>query len=156
MPGLEMESTSLAEAPSSGADLGLEPTSRAEPEAPAPPEPAVAAEDLGALELEVPEIEAAPAEEPAASAVEGLPMLEMAEAPGQGADAAPSAPALGDLEISVPGAAPAVASAGDLELLDLAEAEVPARPTVADLEKRVKQNAQDWEARQLLGEARIE
>ena len=174
IPALEIQSTSLAEeAPATaGADLGLEPTSLAEPEAeapaleaeppslsepeaPAPPEPAAAAEDLGVLDLEMPE---EPAQEPAAgAAVEGLPLLDMAEAPGQGEDAAPVAGATGGLEAlseEPAAAAPAAAEGGSpLEFIDLGEVEVAAGPSVADLEKRVATDAQDWEGHRLLGEA---
>ncbi|MGA2384091.1 MAG: tetratricopeptide repeat protein [Gemmatimonadales bacterium] len=169
IPTLEIESTSLAEevpAPAGGADLGLEPTSLSEPtaeapalsepevpallepEAPAPPEPAAVAEDLGILDLEMPE---APAEELAAgAAIEGLPMLDMGEA-----EAAPAAP-----EIEVPAleepataAEAPVAGGSTLEFIDLGDVEVAEGPSAADLEKRVAKDAQDWEGHRLLGEA---
>jgi tetratricopeptide (TPR) repeat protein len=76
LPALEIVSTSLAAdetPPAGGPALELEPTSLAEPEAPVE-------EELRPLELEVTEAEAPAAEEPtAASAVEGLPMLDMEE-----------------------------------------------------------------------------
>jgi len=168
IPTLEIQSTSYAEEapPPAGTDLGLEPTalsepeaevpSLLEPEAPAPPEPVSAAEDLGVLDLEMPEapVEApmeapeAPAEEPASAAVEGLPLLDLDE----------PAPATPEPEIEVPAleepaaAAPA-ASGSSLEFIDLGEVEVAAGPSVADLEKRVAKNGQDWEGHRLLGEA---
>lgn len=161
MPALEIEGTSLAEeAPATaGADLGLEPTSLSEPEAeaptllepeaPAPPAPTAAAEDLGILDIEMPE---EPAEEPATgAAVAGLPLLDV----GEPEPAAPES----EPEIVVPAleepaaAAPAAAGGSSLEFIDLGEVEVAAGPSVADLEKRVAKEAQDWEGHRLLGEA---
>ena len=161
IPSVEIESTSLAEEapPAAGADLGLEPTSLAEPvaEAPAPPEPAAVEEDLGTFDLEIPE---APAEEPtAASAVEGLPMLDMGETPAEAAEApAPVAPemeipALEEPEAVVAEAPEAGGSA--LEFIDLSEVEVAEGPTVADLEQRIAESPQDWAGHRLLGEALI-
>ncbi|HVO35680.1 MAG TPA: tetratricopeptide repeat protein [Gemmatimonadales bacterium] len=151
-PALELESTSLAEeasAPAGAADLGLEPTSLAEPaaEAPAPPEPAAAAEDLGALEIEIAE---PPAEEPApaASAVAGLPMLDIGEA-----EAPAEIPEVEVPGLEEPAAAEAPAAGSALEFIDLGEVEVAEGPSVADLEQRVAKNAQDWEGHRLLGEA---
>lgn len=151
---LEIESNYFAEEapPAGGADLAAEPTSLAEPEPEVAEAPAAPEEESGAVELEVPELEAAPAEEPAgAGPMDGLPLLDMTF-PSAGADAEESASA-DDAALALP---EAPAGGTDLEFLDLAEAEVAARPTVAELEKRVKKNAEDWEAHRLLGEGLIE
>ena len=91
---LEIETTSLAERESApAADLGLEPTAliEPEPEPPAPPESEAPAEEVAAVDLEISEI---PAEEPAGTAVEGLPMLDVGEAPPELEAAAEAAPEL--------------------------------------------------------------
>jgi tetratricopeptide (TPR) repeat protein len=139
---IEIESTSLADQaapPSAGGALELEPTSLAEE----PPAAEAPAAESGALDLEVPEVEAPAAEEPsAASAVEGLPMLDMAEA---------EEPAGAGV------ATPAEAGAGaSLEFLDLGEAEAVAPPSVEDLEAQIAKSPQDWAAHRLLGEGLIE
>ena len=135
---LEIETTSLAEevpAPAV-ADLGLEPTSLAEPEAeaPAPLEPAAAAEEPGTVDLEMVE---APGEASAgASAVEGLPMLDVGEAP------APPEPALEEPIFEIPAPEEAAPDEAILELpaleepapeqpvLRMPEPEVPEPPAV--------------------------
>ena len=188
IPALEIQSTSFAEeAPApTASDLGLEPTSLSEPEAeapallepeaPAPSESAPAAEDLGVLDLEMPEAPAeepaaapaeepaealaeapaeepaeAPAGEPAGAAVDGLPLLDLGEPEPAAPEPEPEIE-VPELEEPAAAAAPA-ASTSSLEFIDLGEVEVAAGPSVADLEKRVAKNGQDWEGHRLLGEA---
>ena len=184
IPSLEIESTSLAESAAPAAeDLGLEPTSLAEPVTGAP-EPGAAVEDVGMIDLEAapPPTEEVVEEPAGAAAVSELPLLDLGEAPAEpGISEAPpaaeaEAPAFEEVVAEEPAAiepatealvaeepvieelaaeAPAGAETGSaLEFIDLGEVEVTA-PTVADLEQRIGQDPQDWEAHRLLGEGLI-
>ena len=161
---LELEPTSLVEEPPSaaGATLELEPMMLVEelPSAAAPPQ---AAEEPALLDLEITELEAAPAQPGAAEAVAGPPLL--AEEEVAPADALAGLPML-EVEEAAPAeapapafeveeAAPAEAPAPALEFMDLGEvtAEVP---TVIDLEARLAGQPDDWATHRRLGEVLLE
>jgi tetratricopeptide (TPR) repeat protein len=171
VPSLEIQSTSFAEVEESpsGPSLDLEPTSLAEPEL-EEAVPAGGAAEGPVADMELLDLEAPAEEEPAAAAIEGLPMLDMGEptvvAEPEAADGAGAGLEMAAPELEIPGAsgleieepllaeAEAPGAGSPLEFLDLGEA--VAAPLVEDLEGRIRDNPQDWEAHRLLGEGLVE